>query len=239
MDGKSYNLKDLKLQNLGIDKEKFGRIFTFVDYGNVNYWYDKDRRSADDVNLSNSQKLIIDIEKLASFTTLFSERKRFYYGWNNRKKSNWHIAIKAEKCGFVKITKPIQFIKHYLTEAELKNNSPFALKKNISGKYVEIPKSNFDVEVSVDALRLLDKFDTFCLFSGDSDFTYLAQYLKRKTKKIVIVASGQVFHTLKDLADLYINAQIIKGDITSIKETALLTERSLDIGSVSDGQGSL
>ena len=72
MDGKSYNLKDLKLQNLGIDKEKFGRIFTFVDYGNVNYWYDKDRRSADDVNLSNSQKLIIDIEKLASFTTLFS-----------------------------------------------------------------------------------------------------------------------------------------------------------------------
>ena len=49
---------------------------------------------------------------------------------------------------------------------------------------------------------------------------------------------GQVFHTLKDLADLYINAQIIKGDITSTKETAPLAERSLDIGSVSDGQGS-
>ncbi len=238
MDGKSYNLKDLKLQTLGIDKEKFGRIFTFVDYGNVNYWYDKDRRSADDVDLPNNQKLIIDIEKLASFTTLFSERKRFYYGWNNRKKSNWHIAIKAEKCGFVKITKPIQFIKHYLTKDELNNNSSFALKENISGKYIEIPKSNFDVEVSVDALRLLDKFDTFCLFSGDSDFTYLAQYLKRKGKKIVVVASGQVFHTLKDLADLYINAQIIKGDIASIKETAPLAERGLDIGSVSDGQGS-
>ena len=92
--------------------------------------------------------------------------------------------------------------------------------------------------MSVDALRLLDKFDTFCLFSGDSDFTYLAQYLKRKGRKVIVIASGQVFHTLKDLADLYINAQIIKGDITSTKETRPLRRRSLDIGSVSDGQGS-
>ena len=234
------NLRYLKLQVLGIDKEKFGKIFSFVDYGNVNYWYDKDRRDSDNIELSESQKLIIDIEKIASFTSLFSDQKRFYYGWNNRKKSNWHIAIKAEKCGFIKITKPIQFIKHYLTETELNNNnnSYFALKENISGKYIEIPKSNFDVEVSVDALRLMNKMDTFCLFSGDSDFTYLAQYLKRKGKKIIVIASGQVFHTLKDLADLYVNAQTIKSDITSIKKVAPLTERNLDIGSVSDGQGS-
>jgi len=231
------DLRDLKLQTLGIDKKKFGAIFSFVDYGNVNYWYDKDRRRADDIELLKNQKLIIDIEKLAGFASLFSDQKRFYYGWNNRKKSNWHIAIKAEKYGFIKVTKPIQFIKHYLTEAELDNNS-FALKENLSGKYIEIPKSNFDVEVSVDALRLMDKFDTFCLFSGDSDFTYLAQYLKRKWKKIIVIASGQVFHTLKNLADLYINAQIIKSDIASIKETAPLARRGLDIGSVSDGQGS-
>ncbi|MEK7142289.1 MAG: NYN domain-containing protein [Patescibacteria group bacterium] len=232
------DLKYFKLQTLGIDKERFGRIFSFVDYGNVNYWYDKDRRGNDDVELIKNQKLIIDIEKLASFAILFSEQKRFYYGWNNRKKSNWHIAIKAEKFGFIKITKPIQFIKHYLTETELNNNSTFALKENLSGKYIEIPKSNFDVEVSVDALRLMDKFDTFCIFSGDSDFTYLVQYLKRKGKKIIVIASGQVFHTLKDLADLYINAQTVKVDIASIKETAPLAGRGLDIGSVSDGQGS-
>ncbi len=232
------DLKDFKLQTLGIDKERFGRIFSFVDYGNVNYWYDKDRRGNDGIELIKNQKLIIDIEKLASFATLFSEQKRFYYGWNNRKKSNWHIAIKAEKFGFIKITKPIQFIKHYLTEVELNNNSTFALKENLSGKYIEIPKSNFDVEVSVDALRLMDKFDTFCIFSGDSDFTYLVQYLKRKGKKIIVIASGQVFHTLKDLADLYINAQTVKVDIASIKETAPLAGHGLDIGSVSDGQGS-
>lgn len=223
------DLRDLKLQMLGIDERKFGRIFSFVDYGNVNYWYEKDRRGVNDIGLLKNQKLIIDIEKLARFANLFSIQKRFYYGWNNRKKGNWHIAIKAEKCGFIKVTKPIQFIKHYLTEEELNNNSFFALKENLSGKYIEIPKSNFDVEVSVDALRLTDKFDTFCLFSGDSDFTYLAQYLKRKGKRVVVIASGQIFHTLKDLADLYINAQTIKGDIASIKETAPLAGRGLDI----------
>lgn len=212
-------LHELKLKTLGIDKEKFGRIFSFVDYGNVNYWYEKDRRGLDDETLLENQKLIIDIEKLAQFSNLFSEQKLFYYGWNDRKQSSWHIAIKAEKCGFKKITKPIQFIKHYLTDVELNGVTPVGVKKNVSGKYIEIMKSNFDVEVSVDALRLIDDFDTFCIFSGDSDFTYLAQYLKRKGKKIIVIASGQVFHTLKDLATLYINAQAIKVDIASIKET--------------------
>jgi len=66
----------------------------------------------------------------------------------------------------------------------------------------------------------------------------LAQYLKKNKKKIIIIASGQVFHTLKELADLYINAQLIKTAITSVKETTPLAGRSLDIGSASGGQGS-
>lgn len=234
------DLKDLKLQTLGIDKEKFGRIFSFVDYGNVNYWYDKDRRGIDDIELPKNQKLIIDIEKLASFAGLFSEQKRFYYGWNSRNKINWHIVIKAEKCGFIKNTKPMQFIKHYLSDGENAqggfNNSE--IKKDINGKYIEIPKSNFDVEISVDAIRLLEQYDTFCLFSGDSDFTYLARFLKKNKKKFIVVASGQVFHTLAELADLYINAQLIKADIAGVKETSPHKGRGLDIGSVSDGQGS-
>lgn len=233
------DLKDFKLQTLGIAKEKFGRVFSFVDYGNVNYWYDKDRRDANNVELPENKKLIVDIEKLANFVNLFSEQKRFYYGWNPRKKKNWHIAIKAERCGFIKNTKPMQFIKHYLSDGENAwggfNNSE--VKQDINGRYIEIPKSNFDVEISVDAIRLLEEYDTFCLFSGDSDFTYLVSFLKKNKKKFIVVASGQVFHTLTELADLYINAQLIKADIAGIKETAPLAGRGLDIGSGSAGQG--
>ena len=234
------DLRDLKIKRLGIDAEKFGRIFSFVDYANVNYWYEKDQRGADENILHEGQKLIVDIEKLGGFIRLFSEHKRFYYGWNPRVKKNWHVTLKAERCGFIKNTKPMQFIRHYMADGEHARGgfNDSEIKQDIAGAYIEIPKSNFDVEISVDALRLMEKYDTFCLFSGDSDFSYLAQYLKKKRKKIIIVASGQVFHTLKELADLYINAQDIKGSIAVTKNLAPVRGRGLDIGSVSDGQGS-
>jgi len=45
----------------------------------------------------------------------------------------------------------------------------------------------------------------------------LAKFLKQKGKKIIVIASGNVFHTLKEQSDLYINAQRIKGEITCLK----------------------
>lgn len=212
------DLQELKLNNLGIDKEKFGRIFSFVDFGNVNYWYEKDERDWDDKNLKDSEKLIIDIKKSAEFLDLFSEQKRFYYGWHQRINKSWHIIIRARENRFITITKPIQFIKHYLNELELNNLKPKQIKENRYGKFIEIPKSNFDVEISVDSIRLLEKYDTFCLLSGDSDFARLVEFLKSKKKKIIVVAAGQIFHTLKDKVDLHINAQQIKRYLATIKK---------------------
>ncbi|MBU3964289.1 NYN domain-containing protein [Patescibacteria group bacterium] len=211
------NLEELKLHKIGINEEKFGKIFAFVDFGNANYWYEKDRRDWNDKALAGNQKLIIDIIKLADFLSSFSEQKRFYYGWHRRLKSSWHIVIKAEKNGFVKITKPIQFIRHYLNDEELSNIKTRLIREDIHGKFIEIPKSNFDVEISVDSIRLLGKYDTFCLLSGDSDFAHLVKYLKKCGKKIIIIAPGKLFHTLKENADLLINSQQIKSFIASIK----------------------
>lgn len=212
------NIAELKLSSLNIDKNKFGRVFSFVDFGNVNYWYHKDERDWENNILKPNERLIIDIKKLGQFLDLFSEHKRFYYGWHQRVRRSWHIMVLAEKNGFVKVTKPIQFIKHYLNDLELNSANGRFVMKDIEGKYIEIPKSNFDVEISVDSIRLLDNYDTFCLLSGDSDFAHLARFLKRRGKKIIVMASGQVFHSLKDIADLYINAQKIKADITSVKK---------------------
>jgi len=212
------DLIDLKLKNLGIEKEKFGEIFSFVDFGNVNYWYEKDKRDYNENILKNNQKLIIDIKKLAEFLNLFSSQKRFYYGWHKRIKSSWHILIWAEKNGFIKITKPIQFIRHHLDQVEMNGPQSHNIKEDSVGKFIEIPKSNFDVEISVDSIRLLKKYDTFCLLSSDSDFSKLVEFLKKNGKKIIIIASGQVYYSLKNKADLYINAQRIKENISEIKE---------------------
>ncbi|MBI5733319.1 MAG: hypothetical protein HY973_00005, partial [Candidatus Kerfeldbacteria bacterium] len=53
------NLEELKLSSLGIDKQKFGRIFAFVDFGNVNYWYEHDERDGESNSLTNGSKLVV------------------------------------------------------------------------------------------------------------------------------------------------------------------------------------
>jgi uncharacterized LabA/DUF88 family protein len=72
-----------------------------------------------------------------------------------------------------------------------------------------IPKCNFDVEISVDAIKLIEYYDTLCLFSGDADFVHLARFLKGK---------GNIIHQLMEVCDLVINAQEIKKHITTIKK---------------------
>ncbi len=214
------DFNEFKLKSLGIDKNKFGNIYCFVDFGNANHWFDKDRYDGGGNLLGDGEFLIVDIEKLASFINLFCEKKLFYYGFDNARKQSWHIHKKAENCGFVRVSKPLQLIKHYLDDGEFDNSTKETLdilEQDNRGYFVKIPKGNFDVEISVDSIKMMNYYDTFCIFSGDSDFAYLARYLSIKGKKIIVVASGNVYHTLKERANLYINAQQIKNDITCVK----------------------
>ena len=72
----------------------------------------------------------------------------------------------------------------------------------MKGKYVYIPKCNFDVEMCIDAIRLMDYYDTFCLFSSDADFVSLLKFLKGKNKKVILIKGGHTRSDLKKQADL-------------------------------------
>ncbi len=54
------NLQELKSQfvkeELGIT-EDFGTIMTFIDFGNVNYWFESDRQDASNVALGKIRNL--------------------------------------------------------------------------------------------------------------------------------------------------------------------------------------
>lgn len=195
---------------------KFGRIFSFVDFGNVNYWYRYDRRDANGIMLPESSFLIVDVQKLALFTRVFSIQQRFYYGLDIRQKSTWHITKLAEINGFRVIKKPIQWVKHYAVSSAAPSDGKQLPKK----LFVELPKCNFDVELTVDALRLSGYYDTFVIFSGDSDFAALTRHLRNNGKKVVIFYAGNISHRLREQADLLINAQEIKREITRIKIAA-------------------
>jgi len=63
---------------------------------------------------------------------------------------------------------------------------------------------------------MLEHYDTFCIFSGDADFVYLNNFLRKKGKKIIIIKAGYITSKLRKSADLVVNAQNIKKDIVKI-----------------------
>ncbi len=50
-------------------------------------------------------------------------------------------------------------------------------------------KGDMDVEITIDALHHLNKYDTAIFFTGDSDFLALISYLKNNNKKVFIFSS--------------------------------------------------
>lgn len=157
---------------------------------------------------------------LTEENTLWREPRVLYYGNDPAKeKSLWFIqkaqSIFGKHCVF---TKPIQQVRHYLeTEVEHDANTR-ALHHDADGDYVLLPKCNFDVEISVDAMKTLGGYDTICLLSGDADFVYLLRYLRQKGKKVILIKAGHVVHQLKEVAHLVVNAQDIKKYIADIKQ---------------------
>ena len=74
-----------------------------------------------------------------------------------------------------------------------------------------IEKGNMDVEITIDALHHIGKYDIAVLFSGDADFLALVNYLKSRGKKIYIFSSrDNISHELKTGGDGYFDLKDIK-----------------------------
>lgn len=78
-----------------------------------------------------------------------------------------------------------------------------------------IRKSNMDVEIAVDAMLKVNDFDNLILFSGDSDFVYLSEILKRHYQKKVVVYSSRktISWELKLSVDSYFFLEDLKSKI--------------------------
>jgi uncharacterized LabA/DUF88 family protein len=209
---KKHNLK----QQLGIDDAKFGKIFSFIDFGNVDNWFSEDT-SWEGATIEEDNKILIDLEKLHAFSRCFSDQSRFYYGHDPKNIGSMKFLGKTkyifgEKCVF---TKPLQLIRHYLKNEEITTRN---INEDRQGKYIYLPKCNFDVEICVDAIRLMNKYNTFCLYSSDADFISLIKFLNNNRKKIILIKGGYIQHQLKINSDLIVNAQDIKQHIAYLKQ---------------------
>jgi uncharacterized LabA/DUF88 family protein len=197
----------------------YGRIFSFIDFANVNKWFKYDNQDWNNNLLQDDEYLAIDLNKLKVFSDIISNKTRLYYGEDPKNGKSLVFTYIIRKI-FGKrniITKDVQKIKHFIEKEETLDFK--AIADGDGRLYVEIRKCNFDVEISVDAIKMIDHYDTFCIFSGDADFVYLNNFLKKRGKKVIIVKGGYITSKLRKTADLVINAQKIKKYIVQINKT--------------------
>jgi uncharacterized LabA/DUF88 family protein len=207
-------------EDLDINKKEYGKIFSFIDFANVNKWFQYDNQDWNNKLLADNECLSIDLNKLKNFADIIADKSRLYYGEDPKNQKSLGFTYVVRKI-FEKrnvITKDLQKIKHYI-ESEEKLASKIITTDEDGKKYIEIRKCNFDVEISVDAIKMINHYDTFCIFSGDADFVCLNNFLKKKGKKIIIVKGGYITSKLRKTANLIINAQNIKKYVVKINKT--------------------
>jgi len=71
-----------------------------------------------------------------------------------------------------------------------------------------IKKADWDVGITVDAIRIAQSCDTIVLCSGDGDFLQLVDYLKNQGKRVEVVAFGRSSSAkIKEAADEFIDLE--------------------------------
>lgn len=82
-----------------------------------------------------------------------------------------------------------------------------------NGEAIE-EKGNMDVEITIDTIHHMKKYDVAVLFTGDSDFLALVTYLRRGGKKVYIFSSrNNISEELRTGGDKYLDVLRIEEDI--------------------------
>jgi len=81
-------------------------------------------------------------------------------------------------------------------------------EKELQIYYGGLKKADWDVGITVDAIRIAPSVDTIVLVSGDGDFLPLVEYLKNQGKRVEVIAFGRSASLkLKESADEFIDLE--------------------------------
>ena len=160
-------------------------VYVFIDASNV--W-----------NVVKSKRKFIEYSRLKNyFKEKFnaSEVKIFYYDAFPREGTR-DYDLDGKHRFYTYLKKGLGFI---VRKKELKR-IPVITK---DGESI-IEKGNMDVEMTIDALHYIAKYNIAVLFSGDSDFLALVSYLRNRGKKVFIFSSqNSISEELRTAGDGY------------------------------------
>ncbi|HRY62172.1 MAG TPA: NYN domain-containing protein [Candidatus Paceibacterota bacterium] len=180
---------------LQIEDQIERRVFVFIDASNL--W-----------EAQKAKGKMFDYEKLKRFLTnkfRSPNLKIFYYS-----------AYPAEGTRDYSLDKKHQFftyLKKGLNFAVIKKELKRISISNAEGQVVK-EKGNMDVEITIDAVHHLNKFDVAVFFSGDSDFLALVTYLRQRNKQVFIFSSkNNISEELRTGGDGYFDVLRLEDDI--------------------------
>ena len=78
--------------------------------------------------------------------------------------------------------------------------------KELQEFYGGFKKGDWDVGITIDAIRISPSVDTIILASGDGDFLQLVEYLKNQGKRVEMIAFGRSSSAkLKEVVDEFVD----------------------------------
>jgi uncharacterized LabA/DUF88 family protein len=108
----------------------------------------------------------------------------------------------------------------------------------ISKELIQLPdgskKANLDVEIAVDMMALAGSYDTAILVSGDGDLAYAVDAASYRGVRVEVVSlRSMTSDHLINVADRYVDLEVIKEDIQKISRTTGYSYRPMSgVGSV-------
>jgi len=147
-------------------KEKFelklnGETCVMVDWANVYGWSHNLKKEVDELKLFKYLKTYKQIEKII-----------FYFGEDKTKPKSKEFLNRVRKTGYDLVSKEVKFIKIY---------------DDVGKNFILKRKCDFDLEIGLDTMELVDKYKTYIFFSGDGDFKTLYDRLLKKYKQVIVI----------------------------------------------------
>jgi uncharacterized LabA/DUF88 family protein len=80
--------------------------------------------------------------------------------------------------------------------------------RDLQEYYDGLKKADWDVGITVDAIRISSSVDTIILASGDGDFQQLIEYLENQGKRVEVIAFGRSTSSkIKEIADEFVDME--------------------------------
>jgi len=174
---------------------KGNKIYVFIDASNL--WQAQKAKG----RFLDYQKVVAYIKKKYNGTFV----KVFYYtAYPANGTRNYNLENKHKFFIYLKKGLSFEVIKKKLKRISVTDEFGESVRE----------KGNMDVEITIDAIHFSDKYDISILFTGDSDFLALVNYLRNKNKKVYIYSSeNNISQELRTGADGYTDILKEKEDI--------------------------